>query len=117
VEPSRSTFDRTAAAKAIVRPTTPPHTAANFGETASDRKEHPVKLTVIRAIPLVAVAAVAALMVSGIGRFKNATHGLDYVVGEIAWHGFLAAALALVVLIAVAVYRRVTRRRAAVASS
>lgn len=76
-----------------------------------------MKLTVLRAIPLVLGLAVVALLVSGIGRFKNATHGFDYVVGEIAWLGFLAAALALVVLIAVALYRRTVRRRTAVARS
>jgi hypothetical protein len=73
-----------------------------------------VKLTVIRAIPLVAALGVVAFMVSGIGRFKNATHGLDQVVGEIAWLGFLACVLALVVLSAVALYRRRTRARATV---
>jgi hypothetical protein len=70
-----------------------------------------MKLTVVRAIPLVLVTAVAALVVSGVPRFKNARHGLDYVVGEIAWLGFLIAALALLVLCAVAAARMISRRR------
>lgn len=76
-----------------------------------------MNLTVIRAIPLVAALGLAAFLTSGVGRFKNATHGFDYVVGEIAWLGFLAAALALVVLAAVAVYRRAARRRPTVAGN
>jgi hypothetical protein len=38
-------------------------------------------------------------------RLKNAHHGIDAVVGEIAWLGFLIAALATVVLIAGALYQ------------
>jgi hypothetical protein len=76
-----------------------------------------VKLTITRAIPLVVALGLVAFMTSGIGRFKNATHGLDYVVGEIAWLGFLAAVLALVALTAVALYRRRTRGRATVIGS
>lgn len=72
-----------------------------------------MKLTVVRAIPLVAVVAVAAFAVSGIARFKNAHHGVDYVVGEVVWLGFLVAALTLVALVAVAGYRAFTRRRGA----
>jgi heme exporter protein D len=49
------------------------------------------------------------------GRFKNATQGFDYVVGEIVWLGFLACALAFIVLVAVALSRRTTRRHEAVA--
>jgi hypothetical protein len=71
----------------------------------------PMKLTVLRAIPLVLVTAVAALVVSGVPRFKNAKHGFDYVVGEIAWLGFLVAALSLLILVAVAVGRLISRRR------
>lgn len=71
-----------------------------------------MKLTVPRTIPLVLVVAIAALLVSGVPRFKDATHGVDYVVGEIAWLGFLAAALALVVLVAVTLARVVAGRKA-----
>jgi hypothetical protein len=76
----------------------------------SYRKEHTMKLTVIRAIPVTLVPAAAAFALSGIPRFKNAQHGIDAIVGEAAWLGFLLAALALIVLIAVALYRRHCRR-------
>ena len=68
-----------------------------------------MKLTVYRSIPLVLALDVAALLVSGIGRYKNATHGVDYVIGEADWLGFLVGALTLLVLIAVAVRRHVER--------
>jgi hypothetical protein len=55
---------------------------------------------------------IAALFVSGIPRFKNAHHGVDYIVGEIDWLGFLAGALTLLALTAVAVSRLLARRRA-----
>lgn len=74
-----------------------------------------MKLTVLRAIPPVLVVAIAAFMVSGIPRYKNAKHGVDYVVGEVVWLGFLVAALALVVLVGIAGYRYVTARRATAA--
>lgn len=70
-----------------------------------------MKLTVLRAIPIALVIALAALFVSGVHRFKTAQHGLDAVVGEAAWLGFLLAALALIVLVAVALYRLVSQRR------
>lgn len=70
-----------------------------------------MKLTVARAIPLTLVTAVAAFVLSGVPRFKNAKHGLDYVVGEIVWLGFLVAALALLILVAVAAARLTSRRR------
>jgi hypothetical protein len=73
-----------------------------------------VKLTVFRAIPVALVIALAALFLSGVHRFKNAHHGLDAVVGEAAWLGFLLAALAVIVLVAVALHQR---RRAAIVSA
>jgi hypothetical protein len=73
-----------------------------------------MKLTVVRAIPIVLAIALAAFFVSGIQRFKNAHHGLDAVIGEAAWLGFLIAALAVVVLTVVALHRR---RRAAIVSA
>lgn len=75
-----------------------------------------MKLTVVRAIPLTLLLAVGALVVSGVHRFKVATHGLDYIVGEIAWLGFLVAALATLVLVAVALHRRFSRRTTIAAS-
>jgi hypothetical protein len=69
-----------------------------------------MKLTVVRAIPPVLAVAIAMLFLSGVPRFKNAKHGLDFVVGEVAWLGFLVAALSLLVLVAVAVARRKSLR-------
>jgi hypothetical protein len=76
-----------------------------------------MKLTVVRAMPLVLAIALATLFVSGIHRFKTAHHGFDAVVGETAWLGFLIAALALIVLLAIVVYRRASRRGAAITSA
>ncbi|MGH2932936.1 MAG: hypothetical protein ACRDL2_00260 [Gaiellaceae bacterium] len=73
-----------------------------------------MKLTVVRAIPLVLAIAIAAFFVSGVHRFKEAHHGFDAVVGEAAWLGFLVAALALIILVAVALRRR---RHAAIVSA
>lgn len=70
-------------------------------------------LTVVRAIPISLALAAAAFVLSGVPRFKNAHHGFDAIVGEVAWLGFLIAALALVALVAVAAYRRHSGRRTA----
>lgn len=69
-----------------------------------------MKLTVVRSIPFTLALAVGCFLLSGVGRFKNAHHGLDYAIGETVWLGFLLAALAAVVLAAVAVYRRRSSR-------
>lgn len=76
-----------------------------------------MKLTVPRTIPLTFLVAIAGLVLSGIPRFKNAHHGINYVVGEIAWLGFLAATLATLVLAGIAIYRHRTRRGSAAASA
>jgi uncharacterized membrane protein SirB2 len=76
-----------------------------------------VKLTVLRAIPIAVVIALTTLFLSGVHRFKTAHHGFDAVIGEAAWLGFLLAALALIVLVAVALYRRVSRPRATITSA
>jgi hypothetical protein len=73
-----------------------------------------MKLTVVRAIPIALAVAIAGFLVSGVDRFKNAHHGLNAVVGEAAWLGFLIAALAVIVLAAVALHQR---RRAAIVSA
>lgn len=73
-----------------------------------------MKLTVVRSIPIALVLAVCCFLLSGIGQFKNAHHGLDYVIGEVVWLGFLLAALATIVLTAVALYRRRTSDSATV---
>ena len=72
-----------------------------------------MKLTIVRSIPVVLVAALVLFALSGVPRFRDAHHGLDYVIGEIVWLGFLIAALAAVVLSAVAFYRREACRRRA----
>ncbi|MGH3049297.1 MAG: hypothetical protein ACRDLK_03990 [Gaiellaceae bacterium] len=74
-----------------------------------------MKLTIVRSIPIVGVASLALFALSGVPRFKNAHHGLDYIIGEIVWLGFLIAALAAVVLSAVAIYRRKTPSHATAA--
>ena len=71
-----------------------------------------MKLTAARAIPLALVIALAGLIVSGIPRYRDAHHGLDYLVGQTAWLVFLAGALAVIVLTAVAVTRRLRRTAA-----
>lgn len=71
-----------------------------------------MKLTLVRAIPLVLVLDVVLFLISGIAPFKNAEHGTDYVISEVDWLGFLLGALALLVLVATAVYRAASRRRA-----
>jgi hypothetical protein len=76
-----------------------------------------MKLTVLRAIPVALAIAIAAFFLSGVHRFKTAHHGLDAVVGEAAWLGFLIAALAIIVLVAVALYRRLSGRRATITSA
>jgi hypothetical protein len=65
-----------------------------------------VKLTFVRAIPATLILAGCTFVLSGVPRFKNARHGADAVVGEVAWLGFLIAVLATLVLIAVALYGR-----------
>jgi hypothetical protein len=67
------------------------------------------------AIVALAVVDVALFMLSGIPRFRDATHGTDYVVGEVLWIAFLIGVLALVVTLAVVLVRRARGgRRAAV---
>lgn len=65
-----------------------------------------MKLTVFGAIPLTLVAAAGLFGLSGVHRFENAHHGTDAVIGQAVWLGFLIAALATIVLVAVALYRR-----------
>ncbi len=67
------------------------------------------------AIVALAVVDLALFMISGIPRFKDATHGADNVVGEICWLGFLIGALALIVTLVTLLVRRVLgSRRSAV---
>lgn len=103
-------FDLATAADAIPRPTTGKAPAATVEDITFPTKETVVKLTVVRPIPVALAIALVAFVLSGVPRFKNAHHGVDAVIGEIVWLGFLIAALATLVLVAVALYRR--RRRA-----
>jgi hypothetical protein len=99
-------------ARPISAPTTREAAAASVASVTPTEGGTTVKLTVNRSIPLVLAFGVAALLVSGIPRYKNAKHGFDFVVGEIAWLGFLAGALAVLALAAVALVRLLARRRA-----
>lgn len=58
------------------------------------------------AIVVLAVVDLALFMISGVPRFRDATHGADYVIGEIAWAGFLIGALALVITLVTVLVRR-----------
>lgn len=60
-----------------------------------------------------AVVDVALFIVSGIPALKNAKHGSDYVLGEIAWMGFLLGTLALLVTLAIWITRTTRQRRVA----
>jgi hypothetical protein len=59
------------------------------------------------AIVALAVVDLALFMLSGVPRFRNATHGATYVVGEILWVGFLIGVLALVITLVTVLARRV----------
>jgi len=69
-----------------------------------------MKLTVQRAILLVLALDVVLFSISGIGRFKDAKHGLDYWIGQVDWLAFLVGAFALLVLAAVAAKRALAAR-------
>ena len=49
---------------------------------------------------LLVLAAAAFLLInlSGVSKYKNATHGVDWVIGGIGWFGGSACALAFLVL-------------------
>jgi hypothetical protein len=55
------------------------------------------------------------LALSGIPRFRDATHGADWVIGGIGWLGFLLTTLVLIVLAVYAIVRRARRDRTAAA--
>ena len=65
------------------------------------------------ALVALAVVDLALFMISGVPRFKTATQGVDYVVGEICWVGFLVGTLALIVTLGTVVYRRAVLSRRA----
>jgi hypothetical protein len=74
-----------------------------------------MKLTVNRAIPLVAVVSFVLLNLSGMNRYRHAHGALNSTISDFVWFGFLLTALATIVLVAVAVRRVLARRRAATA--
>lgn len=57
-------------------------------------------------LPAVALVDIALFLLSGIPRFRDAESGVDLVVGDVLWFGFLAGLLAVVALAAVALTRR-----------
>lgn len=59
---------------------------------------------------LIAVAFVL-FMCSGIPALKNATHGVNFWLGNVCWFGFLLTALAFVVTAVYAVVQRNTHAR------
>lgn len=59
------------------------------------------------------VLDMALFVVSGIPRYRNATHGADHVIGNIVWFGFLLGALSLLITIAVWITSTTRRRRRA----
>ena len=64
---------------------------------------------------VLAAAAFFLISLSGVSRYKNATHGVDWVVGGIGWFGGLACALAFLIVGArtiVLARRRRTERNA-----
>jgi hypothetical protein len=74
-----------------------------------------MKLTVVRAIPCVAIISFVLVNLSGLSRYKHAHGTVDSVISDFVWFGFLLTALTTLVLIAVAVRRSLARRRAATA--
>jgi hypothetical protein len=61
-----------------------------------------------KAMFAVAGLGAALLVLSGI--FKNAKHGIEWVLGGVGWFGFLLCVLTLIVLALVALGRGVLRR-------
>lgn len=74
-----------------------------------------MKLTVVRAIPCVAIISFVLVNLSGLSRYKHAHGTVDSVISQFVWFGFLLTALTTLVLVAVAVRRALSRRRTAVA--
>ena len=69
----------------------------------------------LMAIIALAIVDLALFLVSGVPRFKDATHGTNYVIGESVWMAFLIGVLALIVTGVVVLVRRIrVARRAGV---
>lgn len=61
-------------------------------------------------LPAIAAVDVLLFLGSGIPRFRDADSGVDLVVSDVLWFGFLAGLLTLVVLAVVALARRLRPR-------
>ena len=59
---------------------------------------------------MLAVAALGAVLFALGGVFRNAKHGVEWVVGGVGWFGFLLCVLTLIVLALFALGRTVLRR-------
>ncbi|HET8604515.1 MAG TPA: hypothetical protein VFM09_11340 [Marmoricola sp.] len=67
----------------------------------------------LRTLAGLLVLAFVLFMLSGVPAIKDAKSGIDLVIGDITWFGFLLAALAFLVVGAVIVVRAARRRRPA----
>ena len=65
-------------------------------------------MSLYRAMGAIAVTGAVLLVLSGV--FKDAKHGVSWVLGGIGWFGFLICVVALVVLALVALVRGARRR-------
>ena len=63
------------------------------------------------AIVVLAVVDLALFMLSGIPRYRDATHGTDMLVSDVFWFGFLIGALALIVTGVTVLVRRIRGAR------
>jgi hypothetical protein len=69
-----------------------------------------MNLSPARLLKIDAVVTVAAFLLSG--ALRNAKHGVAYVLGDIAWFGFLTGLLGLLILGAVVAVGALRRRAA-----
>jgi hypothetical protein len=79
---------------------------------STDRQEHTMRnLSLGRLAAVILAVDLVAFGVSGI--LRNADHGVGFVLGDIAWFGFLAGVLALLVVGVVALARAARNRSGA----
>jgi hypothetical protein len=57
-------------------------------------------------LPAIVAVDIVLFLGSGIPRFRDADSGVDLVVGDVLWFGFLVGLLAVVILAVVAIARR-----------
>lgn len=67
----------------------------------------------IRSLATLLVAAFCSFMLSGIPQFRDAKHGVNLVIGDVFWFGFLILALLFIVTGAVVLVRTAMSRRVA----